>query len=58
MKVCHGKKMERMSLWMDEYKSVSISEWTRRDCPCDDGHDLHKPVHMKIGIYVMQCFVH
>lgn len=55
------ENMERMSLWMDEYKSVSISEWTtRRDRPetDHDGHDLQKQLHMQIGLYVMQCFIH
>lgn len=32
------KNMERMSLWMDEYRSVPISGWpNRKDCPSDDG---------------------
>lgn len=30
--------MERMGLWMYEYKFVPISESiTKRDCPSDDG---------------------
>lgn len=44
---------------MNEYKPVSICEWiTRRNYPSDDGHDLQKPIHMQIGLYVMQCFVY
>lgn len=32
------KNTERMSLWMDEYRSVPISGWpNRKDCPSDDG---------------------
>lgn len=57
------KKLERMSLWMDEYKSVPIlDQQLEKKLPfwwwvSKSYYELQHSVHLKITLYVMQCFV-